>query len=752
MTKECDNKSLGRYIVIEGPHGVGKTVQIQALYKKLSSIGLPVKIFNEPDSQISLTARTIQRIIKDPNYIMNSKTQFLLYNAARFQTLKIIKQNINQGINCLVDGNFLTTLINFYYTKTTKTINYETINQIIDFSNNDLEPDVCIVLDAPTNTLKERSKNNLSDDFIIEKIRSGYLWEAHQRNYPIIFAINDIDSTTHQIWQKIVPVFEKNYRSNTHKNVITTTAPPVNPPLIIENNLVNHKKLTDQTSTGNKYITKEGKQLLNKLLINNKSNLYLFKKNVNSDIITPLISKVNQSSDNFKIVLLDILTKLNKNNQTFINKSIKEISHIYVIVDNSSYLLNQKIKSEIMNSGFYYEQSTKEKITFNSTKSKKSNPYFIPKISKPDIKQQYIKIMNDIYCRYEDINNKLLKYLAIYNKNKINDEQLKKTVYNITKNMLPIATKKTIFIAIPVGTIKNIISTFLNDPITEIKQFGVNLLDALKEYDDFYLQDEIFVSDNKLQTTNLNLYKYITEVKNILSNEKISNNYDSELSLVDYYPKNELDIVPDLIYTNASIDMKRLKNIVNNWGYDIKSNILKQYLTNKLITKQILKKISYNWDLLCDFQVLRELQELNIISNLSWQDLTPRYGFKINKNIEDAGLTSLYEQNFYDSLKLHSLLIENKQYAEAQYVTLIGHKNRFKFNFNAENILNTDLFSKLFEEEFYSQNIILTMYQKIFEIHPIITENMYLINNRAVNKKITTSKLFNLTNVNPKLK
>ncbi len=745
MTKDYDNKSQGRYIVIEGPHGVGKTTQLQALYSKLLSIGLPVKIFTEPDSQINLTARTIQRIIKDPNYKMNSRTEFLLYNAARSQTLQIIKQNIDLGINCLVDGNFLTTLINLYYAKTTDFIDYNTMNQIINYSNNNFEPDICIILDAPTNTLKERLKNNLADDVIIERIRAGYLWEAHQRNYPIIFATSDIDLTTHQIWQKIVPVFDKNYSSNTHENLITSIIPPSSPPLIRENNLVNHKPLIDKTSSGDKHITNHGKQLLDKLFINNKSNLYLFKKNINSSIITPSISKINQSSDNFKIILLDTLTKLNKNNQIFTNKPIKEISHLYAIVDNASYLLKQKIELELNNNDFYYEQSAKEKFPFNNSIPKNSYPYFIPEILKPEIKKQYIKIMDGIYNQYEDVNDKLFKYLTTYNPKKLSSEQLQETSYHITKNMLPIATKTTIFIVIPIGAIKNIVASFLNDPIAEIKQFGFNLLEELKEYDDSYLKDETLFTDNKLKLTDPNTNQYMTEVINKLSNEKSLDNNDTELNLVEYYPKNELDIVPDLLYTNASIDMKRLKNVVNNWDYDVKSNTLKQYLTNKLINKQTLKKISYNWDLLCDFQVLRTMQELNILNNLSWQNLTPRYGFKIDKNIEDAGLTSLYEQNFYDSLKLHSLLTENKYNTEAQYITLIGHKNRFRFSYNATNILDTNLFSKLSKERLNFQEIIPTMYQKISEVHPIVSESMYLVT-KTKREKLISTKSPNSTN------
>src|SRR5580658_7938897 len=100
----------GKYIVIEGPEGVGKTTQIHLVADGLRAAGLPVRVMREPDSQNDLTARAIRHLTQDPRYPMNTRTEVLLYNAARSQSLQIIKQSIEQGVFCLVDRNYLTTL------------------------------------------------------------------------------------------------------------------------------------------------------------------------------------------------------------------------------------------------------------------------------------------------------------------------------------------------------------------------------------------------------------------------------------------------------------------------------------------------------------------------------------------------------------------------------------------------------------------------------------------------------------------
>src|SRR3954463_13665135 len=146
----------GKYIVIEGPEGVGKTTQLHELARRLQAAGLPVRTLREPDSQSDLTARAIRQLTQDPNYPMNTRTEVLLYNAARSQSLQVIKKSVEQGVICLVDRNYLTTLAIQYYGRG-DVPDYETINRIINFAVNGVEPNLCIVLDAPVAVLKERA-------------------------------------------------------------------------------------------------------------------------------------------------------------------------------------------------------------------------------------------------------------------------------------------------------------------------------------------------------------------------------------------------------------------------------------------------------------------------------------------------------------------------------------------------------------------------------------------------------------------
>jgi dTMP kinase len=199
----------GKYIVLEGPEGVGKTTQILELTRRLQAAGLPVRMLREPDSQSDLTARALRQLTQDPRYPMNTNTEVLLYNAARSQSLQVIKKSVEQGVVCVVDRNYLTTLAIQYYGRG-DVPDYETINRIIEFAVNGVEPDLCIVMDAPVSALKERAAHrgqgerfdNLDEAFL-ERVRAGYLWEAKQRNLPVVFATDDEQTVAENIWKLV---------------------------------------------------------------------------------------------------------------------------------------------------------------------------------------------------------------------------------------------------------------------------------------------------------------------------------------------------------------------------------------------------------------------------------------------------------------------------------------------------------------------------------------------------------------------
>jgi thymidylate kinase len=123
----------GRYIVLEGPKGVGKSTQAMILESTLKSARIPVKLISEDDDQDDPSLLAIAELFSSTGHIFNNRTRLLLHNAARSRSLDLIKTQVDNGIVCIADQNYLTTLTMQYY-GLHSVDNYENLNQIINFA------------------------------------------------------------------------------------------------------------------------------------------------------------------------------------------------------------------------------------------------------------------------------------------------------------------------------------------------------------------------------------------------------------------------------------------------------------------------------------------------------------------------------------------------------------------------------------------------------------------------------------------
>jgi dTMP kinase len=100
----------GKYIVIEGPDGTGKTTQAQLLTKKLQTAGIDARYVHEPgETAIGIALETV---IKDRDLARSPLTDLLLFTANRIELYEqVIKPAINKGTWVIADRNWLSSIV-----------------------------------------------------------------------------------------------------------------------------------------------------------------------------------------------------------------------------------------------------------------------------------------------------------------------------------------------------------------------------------------------------------------------------------------------------------------------------------------------------------------------------------------------------------------------------------------------------------------------------------------------------------------
>jgi len=745
----------GRYIVIEGAEGVGKTTQVQELARRLRIAGLPVRVLREPDSQTDLTARTIRQITQDPNYPMNSRTEVLLYNAARSQSLENIKDSIENGVICIVDRNYLTTLAIQYYGRG-DIPNYSTINTIIDFAVGNIQPDICIVLDAPVNILRTRLSHRNSgerfddlDEAFLERVRAGYLWEAKQRNFPVVFSSDNLEDTANNIWNLVAEnLANKNHQNTAHN--ISSVGEIINnkqvtnelPNIVDQETDIDHDAELLILSNGKHKITAAGNNYLKSIITDNEGDVYAFTDSLSPVTIAAAMARLSRRGDDMRITLLDEFINKKEKDQDLLERvitaygddSVQQLAGIHLVVENASNILTKKLEWGRLSS--YLEQSTRY-IYFDEKDKSGSYRYFVPEINEA-IKHEYIACMDAIFDIYSEIVHKLTEYIRKSSNTPIEEQDgawksaTKAQACDAARGLLPVSTKSTVGIFASAQAVENLVMRLLSDDLYESQIVGKKILKQARKVMPVFFQR----ADKPERGGAYSAYMASTRQsvrklsKDILQQPNSASN--SEVELVDFWPKNEMLLVPDMLYEHSNLALHEIQEEVNSLPYEKRLKVFKSYIGDRYNRRhkpgRALEKAHYTWDILCDYGSFRDLQRHRMVDDLQWQELTPRYGYDVPEIIEEANLSEQYQEAFDISLKLHSKLVSSGYDSEAQYATLLGHKIRWKFTYNAREAFHFNELRTTPQGHPNYRKLVLKMHEKISEVHPLIAESMIFVN------------------------
>lgn len=739
----------GKYIVIEGPEGVGKSTQLQELARRMQSAGLPVRCLREPDSQSDLTARAIRQLTQDPRYPMNTRTEVLLYNAARSQSLEVIRQSVENGVTCLVDRNYLTTLAIQYYGRG-DVPDYNTITSIIKLAVGDMEPDLTIVLDAPVNVLRARLKDRYSgerfdnlDDAFLERVRAGYLWEAKQRDLPVIFATDETDRVADNIWKLV----------SGELAVRDGKAAPVEPPVSVKE-IIEKKALPTTDKTDEPLVEKDdkgvysptpaGRQFLEEAVTDVQGDVYVFNDKLSPVTIAAAMARLSRRGDDMRVTILDEFAgKIDKDAQllqrvitAYGDDSVQQLGGIHFVVENASNLLTKKLEWGRL--AAYLEQSTRY-IYFDQKDKGGKYRYHTPAHFKPSVTKEYTQAMDKIFDLYSDMVRKLTDHVRNTSDTPEAERDMawkgatRAQACDAARAVLPVATKSTVGIFASGQAYESLVMHLLSDELPEARATGQALLEQGRQVIPMFLERaDKPERGGAMIAYRANTYAAVKKLANKNLPERHAGSSDESVKLVDYWPKNELALVPDMLYEHSNLSLAEIQSEVAGWPYDKKMEVFKAYMGERLNRRhrpgRALEKAHYSWDIVCDYGIFRDLQRHRMVDDMNWQELTPRYGYEVPQLIEEAGLTDQFEECFDISLRLHSRLQSAGYRLEAQYATLLGHRMRWKMTYNAREAMHFNELRTSPQGHPGYRKLVLQMHEKLAEVHPQLAEAMKFVN------------------------
>ena len=200
------DKFSGRFIVLDGPDGCGKSTQTQLLVEWIQKQDVPTVSFRDPgDTDIG---EKIRQILLSPEHdALDTRTELLLYMAARAQLWAEKISPALEANHCVVLDRWLSS-----------TCAYQgcaggfVMEKVIKIATDCLErvwPDLTIILDVDLQTASQRLNRQLDrmeqkGDSYHQRVREGFLQLAKQQeNFLVVDAASDIETVHNNILQLI---------------------------------------------------------------------------------------------------------------------------------------------------------------------------------------------------------------------------------------------------------------------------------------------------------------------------------------------------------------------------------------------------------------------------------------------------------------------------------------------------------------------------------------------------------------------
>ncbi|MBA3758727.1 FAD-dependent thymidylate synthase [Candidatus Saccharibacteria bacterium] len=771
--------SKGLFIVIEGVDGAGKSTQYDLMRQKLKNEGYDVEEIHFPryDEPSSYFVREYLKGNYGTAEEVGPYTGSVFYALDRYQAASQIQNALDQGKIVLCDRY---TGSNMAHQGTKFNHAEERRGYFIWLDNLEFQmlkiprPDHNFVLTAPLEVIQERlaAKTNSSthvqgkdiheaDPEHIRKSREVYIdlcnlfpKDFHQIEGARSGKVMPVEVIHDLMWKSIESLLPEKPAKTKGSTV------PEKPNIQSENPYVTR---TDEGWD----ISEAGKQYLEEAVTNSEGNVYAFTDKLGALTIAAAMARLSRRGDDMRVTILDEFAPhegkdvklLERVITAYGDDSVQQLVGQHVVVEGASNLLTKHLEWGRL--GSYLEQSTRY-IYFDEKDRDGKYKYYTPDHFNDATKQLYEQSIDRIFDAYSSMVHNLSDYLA-KNSTVPKSEQdgawrsaIRAQACDAIRPVLPVATKSTVGIFASGQALEMMIMRLRASDSKEAQITGNQVLEEARKVIPVFLER----ADKPDRGGAATAYQANTRHSvGELADTYLPDTYGETtepVSLRGFWPKNELDLVPHMLYEHSNMSLNEITEAVDSWPIEQRDEVFKAYMGERLNRRhkpgRALEQAHYTWDLVCDYGIFRDLQRHRMVDDLQWQPLTPRYGFETPAIVEEADLGELFASCFDLSAELYSLLQKAGYQYEAQYATLLGHKMRWKVTYNAREAFHLHELRTSPQGHPGYRKLVAQMHEELTNVHPQLGEAMRFVNKgedeeltRLAAERYTQFKLDKLT-------
>jgi thymidylate kinase/thymidylate synthase ThyX len=777
-----EDKRSGVFIVIEGTDGSGKGTQSKRLVEKLQRDGYDVATFDFPQYD-KPSAHFVKEYLNGAYGTADEVgpyTASLFFSLDRYEAAPAIRKALASG-KIVIANRF--TGSNMAHQGTKFDHAEQRRGYFIWLDNLEFQmlgiprPDLNLVLRVPADiaqTLVDKKearsytdkKRDIHEADLKHLERSVEVYDDLCKLFPKDFNRIDcvrsgnllsIDEVGSLVWEKVAPHLPKAPKS---RNKVVKEAIKPLPSQQTDNPYVEKKE-------GKTTVSAFGREYLDTAVTDSTGNVYGFTDKLTPVTIAAAMARLSRRADDMRITILDEFAHAMGKDEKLLQRvitaygddSVQQLVGLHMVVENASNLLTKKLEWGRL--AAYLEQSTRY-IYFDQKDENGTYRYYTPDYFDKPVREAYTSVMDAIFGLYSSMVHRLTEHVRQNADTPVSERDVawqgatRAQACDAVRAVLPVATRSTVGIFASGQALESLIMHLLSDELPEARVTGEALLKEARKTIPTFLER----ADKPERGGAMVAYRANTRnaVKS-LADEYLQGSHatrsDVPITLTDVWPRNELDLVPDMLYEHSDQPLQSLRDDVKTWPYQKKMDVFETYMGERLNRRmrpgRAIEKAHYSWDIMCDYGIFRDLQRHRMVDDLEWQQLTPRFGYEVPELVEEAGLTDMFEKCFDLSLQLYSALQQAGYAVEAQYATLLGHRMRWKITMNARETFHFNELRTSPQGHPGYRKLVLQMHEKLAEVHPMMAEAMKFVNTeedpaltRLAAERYTQFKLNNL--------
>lgn len=521
-------------------------------------------------------------------------------------------------------------------------------------------------------------------------------------------------------------------------------------------------------------ITSEGYEWLEPQVTDSIGPVYAFTGNANPVAVAAAMARLSRNPHDLRKILVSEFGVAQEDADQLIQRvvtaygddSVAQLLCIPLAVENASNLLTKQLEWPRLLS--YLEQSTRY-IFFDQKDQFGRYRYHIPAELDGYLLAEYIRIMDQIFEIYSQLVRELTEYVRSQNPrpDKAQDPgghagwigATRAQACDAVRSLLPAATTSTVGIIGSAQGIANLVKHLLAQPLVEMQQVGLQILEQVRKVAPVFFERvdrvdrDLLDVENRI-ATRLAFQEYQSGLKTYGQRRQ------DDVTLVDYWPRNETDLVARMLYTTgltgSGHSLSVLENTIRGWLHGEKVDAMKMYFGNRhnrrIKPGRAIEKAHFEWELGGDYGTFRDLQRHRMVDAMEWQPLTPHLGYDVPELISEAGMEQDYRICMSLSQDLYNLICESNMPQVAQYAVCMGYKMRYSFITNLRELFHMLELRTSPQGHPGYRRLCNMMYDELARVYPVSAEAMCFVNRsdnldeltRMSSERGTADKLRNL--------